>query len=59
MVTLSGAKKNDIQLNIPQPIDAAAGVLPLPGAAQLTVNAVRIGMKYDGFLAQNASKFQD
>jgi len=59
MVTLSGAKKNDISLTIPQPIDAAAGFLPVPVGAQLTVNAIRIGMKFDGFLAQNASKFQD
>lgn len=65
MLTLSGAKKNDIivqLLNGAVP-NTAAGGLVVPSSAEpflqtITIKATRLSLFFRGMLAQNASKFQ-
>lgn len=59
-ITLSGAKKNLIELVIPTSLIFPVGFVwttPVAGSA-LTISIQRIALVYRGWLAQNASSFQ-
>lgn len=65
MLTLSGAKKNDITIKLLNGAitNGAAGSIVVPSAAEpftatITIAATRLALFFRGMLAQNASKFQ-
>lgn len=65
MLTLSGAKKNDVTIQLTNgAIPAtASGAIVVPSTAEpfqqtLTVTATRLALFFRGMLAQNAAKFQ-
>jgi hypothetical protein len=59
MLTLSGAKKNDIVINLVHAISATTtGVWTPPTAVAITFAVKRICLIFRGMLAQNAAKFQ-
>ncbi|NDG65267.1 MAG: hypothetical protein EBY29_17690, partial [Planctomycetes bacterium] len=58
MITLSGAKKNDLVLQIPAAITAGTFAwTDYSGMAQ-TINIDRVGLLMRGFNAQNGATFQ-
>ena len=58
MITLSGAKKNDLTLQIPAAITAGVfGWTDYSGVAQV-INIDRVGLLMRGFNAQNGATFQ-
>lgn len=59
MVTLSGAKKNEIQIALPNAIIPPANIAFItPNNSPITIQLFGIAIVYRGFLAQNAAKFQ-
>ena len=58
LITLSGAKKNDISIRLPQAIDGGVFETTLDDGAKISVNITRIAVRMYGLLAQNASSFQ-
>ena len=58
MVTLSGAKKNDISIQLPRAFSPRTFSMVSQNAETITFNVTRIGLKLFGLNAQNASKFQ-
>lgn len=59
MITLSGAKKNNITINLPQPLDVpTASTWTNQDGLTHTLTFGRIALLMRGWLAQNASKFQ-
>lgn len=58
MITLSGAKKNTIEIDLPHAVSASSADWTGPDAAAQTVNMNKLYLIFRGLLAQNASKFQ-
>jgi hypothetical protein len=58
LITLSGAKKNDISILLPQAIEGGAFTTTLDDGNKILVNITRIAVRMYGLLAQNASSFQ-
>lgn len=59
MITLSGAKKNNITINLPQPLDVPSfSTWTNQDGLALRITFNRIALLMRGWLAQNASKFQ-
>lgn len=59
MLTLSGAKKNTISLDLVAAISATAtGDWSLPDTTAITFQANKLALLFRGMLAQNAAKFQ-
>jgi hypothetical protein len=58
MVTLSGAKKNDLTITLPQAIGTPGTTIKDTNGDIITLSINEICISLDGFLAQNASKFQ-
>jgi len=58
MLVFSGAKKNDITLNLVAAISATAGGDWTTGATAITFEARKLALLFRGLLAQNAAKFQ-
>jgi len=59
MITLSGAKKNDIVITLDAGITpASAGAWTVADGDVLTISATQLALYFRGMLAQNASKFQ-
>lgn len=60
MVTLSGAKKNDINIILPSAITGAAGTWKVtPTGVPITITINKVGVIARGMLAQNGAKFQN
>lgn len=59
MLTLSGAKKNDISIALVKAIDLSSVIdWTLPDASQVNIAADRLVLVFRGMLAQNAASFQ-
>lgn len=59
MVTLSGAKKNEIKVTLDQAVGlGSAGAWTSADGTVIDVTATRLVLMFRGLLAQNASKFQ-
>lgn len=58
MVTLSGAKKNNIQISLPQALKAATGTWIAGGDTDVTITLDKVALFLRGLNAQNAAKFQ-
>lgn len=59
MIAMSGAKKNDFEIQLPSAIDKwGFSVLTDPIAPYMIVEVNRIGILLRGFLIQNGAKFQ-
>jgi hypothetical protein len=58
MVTLSGAKKNEITLNLPVALTAQSFLITSQTGGQITFLIDRIAVQFFGLNAQNASVFQ-
>lgn len=58
MVTLSGAKKNEITLNLPESGTGYAFNVTTAANETITYRVSEIGLFLRGYLAQNAAKFQ-
>jgi len=59
MITLSGAKKNDVVITLDSAITpASAGAWTVDDGDVLTISATQLALYFRGMLAQNASKFQ-
>lgn len=58
MITLSGAKKNDLTLQIPAAISAGTFAWTDYTGAPQTINIDRVGLLLRGFNAQNGATFQ-
>jgi len=58
MVTLSGAKKNEITLNLPKAINLTNFILTTQAGDVVNFDIDRIAVKFFGLNAQNASVFQ-
>lgn len=58
MLTLSGAKKNDISIRLPQSINPSACTMLDQKGNTITVNITKIGVRMFGLNAQNGAKFQ-
>jgi len=58
MVTLSGAKKNNIQISLPKALKAATGTWVTGGDTTVTITIDKVALFLRGLNAQNAAKFQ-
>ena len=58
MVTLSGAKKNEVTIVLPRAIDTSTGVWNDNAGALCTITITSIAINLFGYLAQNGAKFQ-
>ncbi len=58
IITLSGAKKNDITINLPTAIQTATFPYVDSQAVATEINIDRVGVLLRGFNAQNAASFQ-
>ncbi len=59
MIAMSGAKKNDFEIQLPSAIDPFSfSILTDPSLPFLSFDVKRIGILLRGFLIQNAAKFQ-
>jgi hypothetical protein len=58
MITLSGAKKNDLNLQIPSAITAGTFAWTDYQGIPQTINIDRVGLVLRGFNAQNGATFQ-
>jgi hypothetical protein len=59
MVTLSGAKKNELTIELPNRIVGSQGVINVNAQGQtLSLDIQRIAIMFRGYNAQNAAKFQ-
>jgi len=59
MLTLSGAKKNDISIRLPQSIAPSAASWKDQKGNTITVNITKIALRMYGLNAQNGAKFQN
>ena len=59
MLTLSGAKKNDVVITLNAAVaPTAAGAWLTQDGTTLTITATKLALYFRGMLAQNAAKFQ-
>ncbi len=58
MVTLSGAKKNEISISLPQALKVATGTWITGGDTTVTITIDKVALFLRGLNAQNAAKFQ-
>jgi len=59
MITLSGAKKNDVVITLDAGITpASVGAWTVDDGDVLTISATQLALYFRGMLAQNTSKFQ-
>jgi len=59
MLTLSGAKKNDISIRLPQSISPASVIFVDQQGRSVTCNITKIALRMYGLNAQNGAKFQN
>lgn len=61
LLTLSGAKKNEVTIQLPTAITPVTGVMTYTDSTGLAtvINIDRVGIRFYGLLAQNGAKFQN
>lgn len=59
LIVLSGAKKNDLTIRLPQAIAPASLIFVNAAGESITINITRIAIRMYGLLGQNAAKFQN